>query len=184
MDFNLSPELITAIGTLILAIGTLILALETRRMREVQTEPEVYVNLQPHEEDIKFIDIIIGNAGQGTAFNVQFEIKPDFEYEDGKYLSELSYIKKGLPYLAPNQILKSFLINLWRKDFDKYNKPFEIIIKYTNIEGKKFNRIYPMDLDPLSDLSYANDPSIPQNINKIRKDINNISSTLKEISKK
>ncbi len=184
MDFNLSPELITAIGTLILAIGTLILALETRRMREIQTEPEVYVNFQPHEEDTHFIDIIIGNAGQGTAFDVQFEIKPDFEYEDGKYLSKLSYMEKGIPYLAPKQIIKSFLMNLWRKDFDRYNKPFEIIIKYKNMKGKEFNRIYPMDLDPLGDLGYVKDPSIPHNIDRIQSDIRDISRTLKEISKK
>jgi hypothetical protein len=155
-DFSQTIIFSTLLTTLIVAIGTLILASETKRMRMAQTEPEVFITFQPQEVDIKIIDLIIGNAGQGTAFNIKFKLDPDFEYEKGEYLSELSFIKKGLPFLAPNQNLKTFL--MWLEDvdraipFDKLAKPFDIMIDYEDITGKTFKRVYPMDLTPLASI--------------------------------
>lgn len=156
LDFSQTLSLFTLLTTLILAFGTLILALETKRMRKVQTEPDVFINFQPQNDDIYVIDLIIGNTGQGTAFNIEFEINPDFEYEKGEFLSELSFFKNGIPFLAPNQNLKSALI--WLEDkavglpFDRLSKPFEIVINYEDHTKKKFTRIYPMDLTPLGSI--------------------------------
>jgi len=184
-DFAETLSLGTLIATLILAVGTLILALETKRMRLAQTEPEIFANLQPKEEDVKVIDLIIGNSGHGTALNIEFEVNPDFEYEKDEFLSQLSFIKEGIPYLAPNQILKSYLTWIDAVDsftFDKLAKPFTIQIKYENINGKKFKRIYPIDLSPLGSLTSVKIPSIPKNINKIEEHQKTISNNLGELS--
>jgi hypothetical protein len=86
-DFAETLSLGTLIATLILAAGTLILALETKRMRLAQTEPEIFANLQPQEDKVKVIDLVIGNSGNGTALNITFEVYPDFEYEKDEFLS-------------------------------------------------------------------------------------------------
>ena len=38
-------------------------------MREAPTEPDIYVCFQPQAEDYYQLDLIIGNAGQGTAYD-------------------------------------------------------------------------------------------------------------------
>lgn len=183
-DFAETLSLGMLIATLILAVGTLILALETKRMRLAQTEPEIFANLQPQEDKVKVIDLVIGNSGHGTALNIEFEVIPDFEYKKNEFLSQLSFIQEGIPYLAPNQILKSYLI--WLEEvnslpFDELAKPFNIQIKYENISGKKFKRIYPIDLSPLGSLTSENVPSIPKNIDKIEEHQKTISNNLGEL---
>ena len=69
-------------------------------MREAQTDPEVYISLQPDEDIITYVNIIIKNTGLGTASDIQFKIDPDFNYYSDnlgdRYLSEKSFIKKGI----------------------------------------------------------------------------------------
>lgn len=184
-DFTETLSLGTLIATLILAVGTLILALETKRMRLAETEPEVFIHFQPKEDDLKIIDLIIGNSGNGAAFDIEFEIYPDFEYKKGDLLSELSFIQEGIPFLASNQTLKSYL--LWLDEvnslsFDDLAKPFKIEINYQNIRGKKVKRLYPMDLSPLASLSYRKLPSIHKNIDKIEQHQETISNNLGELT--
>lgn len=183
-DFAETLSLGTLIATLILAVGTLILALETKRMRLTQTEPEVFIHFQPKEDDLKVIDLVIGNSGKSTAFDIKFGIYPDFEYKKGDFLSKLSFIQEGIPFLAPNQTLKSYL--LWLDEvnsfsFDDLAKPFKIEINYQNISGKKIKRLYPMDLSPLASLTYRKLPSIHKNIDKIEEHQKTISDRLKEL---
>lgn len=174
---------ITLFLSLILSIGTLILALETRRMREAQTQPDVYVQIAPEYDDITHISLFIGNIGQAAAYNIKFTVNPDFEYQKDEFLSELSYINKGLSYLSPNQTIKSHLI--WtsavdRLPFEKLAKPFKpfnISVKYKDKNAKKYKRIYPIDLGPLKNIRSISGPSIPKNVERIEK-------TLREISKK
>lgn len=184
MDFDQLLSFGTLAATLILAAGTLVLALETRRMREVQTEPEVYVSFQPQPEDYHELDIIIGNAGQGIAKEVEFKIHPDIEYYNERYLSKLSFFDEGISYLAPNQILKSHLTNTRFGYFKNLSTPFEITVKYKNQTDKKFKRVYPINLGSLSEIGHLKTPSIPHNIEKIQENIKEISSSLKKISKK
>lgn len=99
---------VVAIATVVYAFLTWRLVSETRKMREAQTEPKVSVTIQPREEWIKLIDMVIQNIGLGPAYNIKFEINPDFECMKGKFLSELGFMKNGLKYLAPNQKLQFF----------------------------------------------------------------------------
>jgi len=90
-------------------------------MREAQTDPKVFVIIQPREEWINFIDLVIQNIELGSAYNIKFEIDSDFEYSNGKFLSKLGFIKNGLKYLAPNQKLQIFLTSMV-ENFDEKNK--------------------------------------------------------------
>jgi len=148
-------------------------------MREAQTEPRIYVTIQPREEWVNFIDMIIQNAGLSLAYNIKFEVNPDFEYAKGKFLSELGFMKKGLGYLAPYQKLQFFLTNIAENFEEKAKKPFEIKVVYQNSAGKTYEDVYLIDFSQLIGLSQLGEPplyKIAQNIESIQGDIHNLST--------
>ena len=170
---------IVAIATTVYAILTWKLTLETRRMREAQTEPRVSVTIQPREEWINFIDMVIQNIGLGPAYNVKFKVEPDFEYAKGNFLSELGFIKNGLRYLAPNQKLQFFLTSMIENFEEKTKYSFEIKVTYKNSLGKKYEDAYIIDFSQLIGLNQLGEPSlykISKNIEKIQQDIHRLST--------
>ena len=170
---------IVAIATIVYAILTWELVSETKKMRESQTEPKVSVTIQPREEWINFIDMVIQNIGLGPAYNIKFEVSPDFEYTKGGFLSNLGFIKNGLGYLSPNQKLQFFLTSLSENFEVKTKKPFKIKVTYQNSLGKKYEDVYIIDFSQLIGLSQLGEPplyKIAKNIDDIRKDIHNLST--------
>lgn len=85
-----------AVAALLYAILTWRLVSKTRRMREAQTEPKISISVQPKEEFISFIDMVIQNIGLRPTYDISFGLRKDFEYEKGKFLSELNVIKKRM----------------------------------------------------------------------------------------
>ena len=170
---------LVASATVIYAILTWKLVSETRKMREAQTEPRIYVTIQPREEWINFIDMIIQNIGLGPAHNIKFEVNPDFEYRKGEFLSKLGFMKKGLGYLAPNQKIQFFLTSLIENKEEKIKKPFEIKVVYQNSTGKTYEDVYLIDFSQLIGLGQLGEPplyKIAQNIESIQGDIHNLST--------
>ena len=174
---------VVAIATVVYAILTWRLVSETRKMREAQTEPKVSVTIQPREEWIKLIDMVIQNIGLGPAYNIKFEINPDFEYMKGKFLSELGFMKNGLKYLAPNQKLQFFLTI---ENFEeKTKKSFEIRVTYQNSIGKTYKDVYTIDFSQLIGLSQLGEEpplyKIAKNVEEIKKDIHHLSTGFHKI---
>ncbi len=173
---------VVAIATIVYAILTWKLVSETRKMREAQTELKVSVTIQPREEWINLIDMVIQNIGLGPAYNIKFEINPDFEYMKGKFLSELGFMKNGLKYLAPNQKLQFFLTI---ENFEeKTKKPFEIRVTYQNSIGKTYKDVYMIDFSQLIGLSQLGEPplyKIAKNVEEIKKDIHHLSTGFHKI---
>jgi len=166
-------------ATIAYAILTWRLVSETKRMREAQTEPKVSVTIQPREEWINFIDMVIQNIGPGQARNIKFDVNPDFEYTKGMFLSELGPMKNGLGYLAPNQKLQFFLTSMAENFEEKRKKSFEITVSYENSAHKKYEDVYVIDFSPLIGLSRLGEPAlykIAKNIELIQKDINHLST--------
>ena len=167
-----------AIATIVYAILTWKLVSENRRMRKAQTEPKIFATIQPREEWIGFIDMVIQNIGLGPAYNIKFEVNPDFEYAKGEFLSELGFMKNGLRYLAPKQKLQFFLTGMSENFKEKTKKTFEIKVTYQNSVGKKYEDVYMIDFSQLIGLSQFEPPlyTIAKNIEKIQKDINYLST--------
>jgi hypothetical protein len=140
---------VVAIATIVYAFLTWKLVSETRRMRKAQTRPIVSVITQSDEKYINFIEMIIENIGLGVAYNIKFEVNPDFEYAKGKFLSDLGFVKNDLKYLAPNQKLKFFLTNLTENFEEKTKKPFEINITYENSTGERYEDKFLIDFSGL-----------------------------------
>ena len=101
---------VVAVSTLIYAYLTWRLVGQTRRMREVQTEPKISVFIELNEHMDSLIDLVIRNDGQGPAYDVQFTFNGDPTYfGDDRPVDQLPVIRNGLTYLAPNQTFRFVL---------------------------------------------------------------------------
>ena len=83
---------------------------ETRRLREVQTEPRVSIRVEADHTGHPGYELVVENNGQGVAKNVRFEFKGDPSYFRNSWVNrappaidELAIIRNGLDYLEPNQ---------------------------------------------------------------------------------
>lgn len=192
LDFlNNNSGAINAISTVSLIIVTLIYVIltwniskETKIMRMAQTEPNISAIIQSEEGCINFIDLIIKNIGLGPAYKVKFEIKPD--YEDrilGGKLSEIGFIKNGLPYFAPNQEFKIFLTTMAESYEEKMKKTFEITIIYESIIHKTYSDTYSIDFSQMRGLSSSEPPlyQIADDIKRIQEDVNRLSTGSKRL---
>lgn len=185
----------TAFGTTLLAIGTFVLGFltflyviftlwlvsEKRKVREAQTKPNISVIIQSRDElNFNFIDRVIQNIGLGPAYNINFKIKSDVQYNEVEMLSKLGFIKNGLKYLAPNQKLQSFLTNMLENFEEKIKIKFEIEINYENCVGKTYKDSYLIDFSQLKGLETIGEPPIY----KISKRIESIKDDLHTIKEK
>jgi len=174
--FTVIFSALVAIATLVYAILTSRLVSETRKMREAQTEPNISITIQPREEWMNFVDLIIQNIGLGPAYNIKFEINPDFKTITGKFLSEYGFMKNGLNFFAPNQKFQFFLVSLVEY-FPK--EIFEIKVSYQNSIGKTYEDLYLIDFSQFEEVSQLGKPhlyKIANNIEKIQNDIHHIST--------
>lgn len=148
-------------------------------MRKVQTEPNLSIFMQPLEQSLSFIDLVIQNIGLGPAYNLIFKIDPDFEYERGKLLSGRGFLKKGIGYLAPSQKIVCFLTSLFENRKSKLENSFKIRVKYENAMGIMYDDIFEIDFSELIGLERIGTPpihKIADNIEKINNNIDRISS--------
>lgn len=126
---------------------------ETKEMREAQMKPNVFVTALPDEENKFWIDMLIQNVGLGPAFNITFELTPDFYmYENEQNLSEVSLIKNGLPELGPNQKWQFPLIRAPTIQ-EKLPEPFEIKVTYEDSAQHTFEHMYAIDFSQFLGLS-------------------------------
>ena len=177
--FTLIFSALVAVATLVYAILTWKLVTETRKMREAQTEPKISIIVQPKEEFISFIDMVIQNIGLGPAYDIEFKMEKDFEYEKRKFLSDINFIKTGLKYLAPNQKFQFFLTSMVDDFNEKVKQSFEIKVRYKNSIGKTFESTYAIDFLEFVGLIRLGEPSlykIAKNIEKMQQDIRNLVS--------
>lgn len=175
--FNVIFSFIVSISTVVYAILTWRLVSETRKMRVAQTEPKIFITIQPREEWINFIDMIIQNIGLGPAYDIKFKVEPDFKITKSRSLSELGFIKNGLKYLAPNQKIQFFLTNMAENFEEKIKSRFEIKVTYKNSVGKKYEDTYLIDFSSLEGLHQLGKPPIyriAKSVENIQKDIHRI----------
>lgn len=169
LDFlNKYSSAITVIFTVVVALATVAYVLltrslvsETKKLREVQTEPKISVIIQPDERYINWINLVIQNIGLGPAYNLQFQVYPDFEEKERKFkVSEIGFIKNGLRYMAPNQKLQTFLTNTGENFEQKCEKSFTMKIAYQNAVEKTYNDEYLIDFSQQKGLREIGKPAI------------------------
>ena len=98
---------ITAIATAVLTFVTWVLAKETKRLGDATSAPHVVVTLQPSPWSVIHTDLVIQNAGTGTAYDIVVTIDPPLKLE--RQGAESVMPVRSLSVLKPGQTFTVFL---------------------------------------------------------------------------
>ena len=144
---------VVAVSTVAYALLTWRLVAETRRLREVQTEPRVSIRVEADHTGHPGYELIIQNNGQGVAKNVSFEFEGDPSYFRSSWvnrlppaINELPVIKDGLDYLEPNQTYRFPLGTVSPAEYEHaVETPWIFRAKYESLHGKLRTDTYVVD---------------------------------------
>jgi hypothetical protein len=184
--FSLIFSAIVAVATVVYAILTWKLVSETRRMREVQTEPNIAISLLRREDFIGFVDMLIQNIGLGPAYDVRFSLERDFKGgRRQKPLSDIGIFSRGLKYLPPNQKVQFFLTSM-KEDYDeKLKTVIDLGVTYRNAVGKSYQQAFSLHLSELSGTVQVGKPPIHEiadHLKSIKEHLDNILSGFEEFN--
>lgn len=169
---------VVAASTVAYAILTRSLVAETKKLREVQTEPKIAVWVRPKEEAITFAHLYVRNIGLGPAFDVSFEIGEETETPGGQMLikdfSEAQFLNTGLKYLGPGQEMRAGFTKLSKNTEEKIKAVLTVKTKYRSATRKKYENVYQLEMAEFKDYRMFGYPplhSIAENLQKIQEQI-------------
>jgi hypothetical protein len=184
--FSLVFSFFVMISTVTYAILTYVLVKETRKMREIQTEPRIQIVLETFESNVNSIKLNIKNIGQGPAMNIIF--KPSVINGNGegeniiKRFTTVSAFSSGLKYLGPSQSFDTNYYNVITGGIKKeilFGIVLNIEVKYRSITKKKYTENIIINFNELEgsySLGKPNLFSIAQSLEKIENILYNITS--------
>jgi hypothetical protein len=177
-------DILTICITATLAITTIVYAWitsrmlnETRKMRESQTEPHVFINVQPMERAKFILNMVIQNIGPGPAYNLRFKIEPDIVLRSNHKLSEINLMKQGFRYLAPNQKVECIVAHTIEEASKKERTLHNVTVYYEDKDKKHFEETFVMDFTEYFGLLYSDsDPfkGIIEKLDTIHKDLDSV----------
>ena len=179
-----------SVSTVIYACLTWKLVTETRRLREVQTEPRVSVRLElATNVGHGGIELVIRNEGQGPAQNIQFKFQgnPTYFIDHGQEqpIDQIPVIKNGLPYLGPGQHFRILMGWLYGESFERASQqPWLFRVDYENSLGKLQNGSYALDFSQFSGLIVGGGPplvKIEKHLEAIQKDLSHLTTGFKKL---
>ena len=185
-----NTEIITLIFSAVVAISTVIYAIltwrltsETKIMRKSQTAPKISVYLQTCRAGMGFFDLIIKNIGLGPAYNVRFVVLEEFDVRGDRNLSDIDFIHEVIKYMPPNYSIETFFLSLTGEQYKEIiDKTIKIKVVYENSKGEKISEIINLNMSQFKGRQRLGDDPvnvIAKNIEKIQKDIHNLSLTSK-----
>jgi len=179
---------VVTISTVVYAVLTAVLVSETKKMREVQTEPRIEITLRPLESAINIIRLHIKNIGLGPAENLKFSPSVISGGEDAQKLlaefTETNFFKTGLKYFGPGQETFSHYTQMTQNHEQKIQSVLLFEMQYKSATGKKYREKSVIDMSESKgsyQLGKPNLYAISQSLEKIQKDIGNIVSGFKRI---
>ena len=179
---------VVTVSTVAYATLTWSLVSETKKMREVQTEPRIEITLQSLDFAINIVRLHVRNIGLGPAKNVRFtsSISAGGEVAE-KLLGEFNkanFMKSGLKYFGPGHKLHAGHTDI-TKDFDsKIRSVFVYGIEYESVSGRKYSDKITIDVSELEGMNQIGLPNlyvIAKNIGSIQKEFSQVVSGLKKI---
>jgi hypothetical protein len=180
-----SYEIITAvfagsvsISTVFYVIYTKRLTEETIKLRKAQTEPKISIYIQPDEESMNMINLIIQNIGYGPAVDISLVIEPEFMVMGKDKLSDQNFFKK-IVYLSPGQKIKAKIFSMF--DYEKLKeKTYKVRGKYSNEIGNKYECDFSLDFSQYLGLRYSGE-RLNSAEETLKKELPKISSALGNI---
>jgi hypothetical protein len=179
---------VVTISTVAYAVLTRSLVSETKKMREVQTEPRIEIVLKPLDFAINIVRLHVRNIGLGPARNVSFTSKVSAGGEGAEKLlgefNKANFLKNGLKYFGPGHELHSGYTQI-TKDFDvKVASVLVYGVEYESISGKKYDDQITIDISELKGMNQFGKPNlyaIAQSIEVIQKEFSHVVSGFKKI---
>lgn len=98
---------VTAVATILLWRVTAVLAIETRRMARASDQPHVVASLEPNRWGLMYLDLVVQNTGNSTAYEIQVEFDPELPQDEHRGGRQVPLGKISL--LKPDQHLSSFV---------------------------------------------------------------------------
>lgn len=179
---------VVTISTVIYAALTAKLVTETRQMREVQTEPRIHITIESLDYAINLVRLNIKNIGLGPARNVHFSPAVIAGGDSANKLlnefTESNFFKTGLRHFGPGQNIFSQLTES-HKDFEgKSASVLSFTLEYEGVTGKKYKDEIVVDMSEIKSNYQLGKPhlyAIAQSLEKIQKDLGNMTSGFKRL---
>ena len=135
---------VVAASTAAYVLLTCRLVSETRRLREVQTEPRISVRVEADHTGHPGYELIVQNNGQGVAKDVRFEFEGDPSYFRNSWIhhsppeiNKLPVIRDGIDFLEPNQGYRFPLGTVSPEEYERAVKaPWIFRTQYKSSYGK------------------------------------------------
>jgi hypothetical protein len=186
---NSNTGAVQAIATVILVLITAYYAVQAKRNVQVleKTEeearrPSVAIHIEQREDWLNFINLVIGNYGNGIARNITFKTKNNLTlFRQEEELKNLSIIKNGLPALVPQQIIRIPLLSLIGRIDDLKKEDIEICFEYKNHSlERSYSDKFIISFNSLIDRQIGNPPmyEIAKNTEGIKKSIEKIAYSI------
>lgn len=179
---------VVTLSTVVYAILTAVLVSETKKMREVQTEPKIEITLRPLESAINIVRLHIKNIGLGPAENLEFIPSVISGGEDAEKLldefTETNFFKTGLKYFGPGQEKYSHYTQMTKNHDQKIQSVLLFDIHYKSATGKKYCEKTVIDMSEMKgsyQLGKPNLYAISQSLEKMQRDIGHTVSGFKRI---
>ena len=171
-----------AISTIFYAFLTAKLVSETRKIREVQTEPKIHITIESLDFLISLTRLNIKNIGPGSASDLQFRPRVVSGSESAENLLKefisSNFFKTGLRQLGPGQNVYSSYTDM-REDFEgKADSVVAFKLDYKSVTGRQHHEEIIIDMSEMKD-DYQFKPhlySIAQSLEEIQKDLGRIAN--------
>lgn len=174
---------VVTVSTVFYAYLTMNLVKETKRLREVQTEPTLEVFFRSHDASMSLLEFVVKNVGQGSAYDITFDLSsnPDGTGTNELLgdLNKLKVIATGINLLCPAQEFDSYWTDLRQNFESKLQAPITITTACKSNTGIIYKRKHTIDLSELEGkVKIGSSPlySIAQSVEKLQKDVERISS--------
>ena len=182
-SFNVLFGGVVAVATVVYAFLTAGLARETKKLREVQTEPHVEISFRPRDEFMSLIDIVVKNIGAGPAYDVTFLFSANEGSAGAKSLlaslEDLNMLSKGVSYLAPSQELSSFWTNLTEHFEEKLGARITANTTCKSLSGREYLRTHAINLSELKGLQRMGEPPLlkmSRSLEKLQDDVHKLTT--------
>ena len=165
-------------STVVYAILTGRLVSETRKMREVQTEPKIHISIENYEFAIHIVYLSIENIGLGPARNLSFNPSIVSGGESSENLlndfTASNFFSVGLRHFGPGQNRRSTFTEMTKDYEGKIASVLSFKLSYESVTGKKYKDEIIVDMSERKGDYQIGSPdlhSIATSLEAIQKDI-------------
>jgi hypothetical protein len=187
--FSVLFSAVVTIATVFYSILTLRLVSETRKMRQVQTEPKLEIIVKPFDFAINIVRLHVRNIGLGPALNVKFKPKVLSGGDGAQSLlqefTQTNFFKIGLNYFGPGQEMHSNFTQLSQNHESKMSSVLLFDLEFENVTGVKYKEQAIIDMSELRGIGQLGTPnlySIAKSLEKIKDDFANVTSGFRKIN--